>query len=241
MVGLYHSRSSLPSCGGSLINSKWIITAGHCHTSNHPLNKAVLGEHDVRVSTETQLRIERSIVSKIRHPDYNDDTLKNDIALFKMDSPVDTNIYVPVCMPAPGMDYQGKQAWVTGWGTTEEDGHQAEVLQELELEIVSDQVCYDTMTGKLGTYWGQTFANEQICAGGEAGKDGCQGDSGGPFVHDRGSDEWELVGVVSWGLGCARPGLYGVYTEVDHYLIWIAETIGSEEEGGVEVGDISCV
>ena len=50
--------------------------------------QAVLGEHDVRVSTETQLRIERSIVSKVRHPDYNDDTLKNDIALFKMDSPV---------------------------------------------------------------------------------------------------------------------------------------------------------
>ena len=48
----------------------------------------MLGEHDVRVTTETQLRIERTIVSKIRHPNYNDDTLKNDIALFKMNNPV---------------------------------------------------------------------------------------------------------------------------------------------------------
>ena len=77
--------------------------------------------------------------------------------------------------------------------------------------MVNDGVCYDAMTSKLGTYWGyialiiitititiniiittmttmttrQTFADEQICAGGEAGKDACQGDSGGPFVHDK--------------------------------------------------------
>jgi len=241
MVGLYTRTSSLPSCGGSLINSKWLITAGHCHTSSHPLTKAVLGEHDTRVTTETQIRIERGITRKIRHPEYNDDTLKNDIALFLLDEPVDTSVYVPVCMPAPGSDYEGKDAWVTGWGTTTEDGVQAEILQELELTVVNDGVCYDAMTSKLGTYWGKTFANEQICAGGEAGKDGCQGDSGGPFVHDRGEDVWELIGVVSWGLGCARPGVYGIYTEVDHYLSWIATTLTTEEGRSIPIESIGCV
>merc|ERR1712107_553542 len=69
----------------------------------------------------------------------------------------------------------------------------------------------------------------------------CQGDSGGPFVHDRGEDVWELIGVVSWGLGCARPGVYGIYTEVDHYLSWIATTLTSEEGGSIPIESIGCV
>ena len=56
-------------------------------TGNHSF-QAVIGEHSLSVSTETQLRIERSIVSMVRHPDYNDNTLKNDIALFKMNEAV---------------------------------------------------------------------------------------------------------------------------------------------------------
>jgi len=157
-----------------------------------------------------------------------------------MDSPVDTSIYMPACLPPHGEDYVGKMAWVTGWGTTTENGKQATVLQELELKIVDDKTCYDAMTGALGTYWGQTFADEQLCAGGEKGKDGCQGDSGGPFVFDR-NGKFELVGVVSWGLGCARPGVYGIYAELDHYLPWIASTISKEEKREITVDEISCV
>ena len=107
---------------------------------------------------------------KIKHEEYDSNTLKNDIALFKMDSPVNTDIYLPVCMPPHGAHYENKKgcyyyhclfvvvycclAWVTGWGTTSENGDQATVLQELELAIVSDSACYSAMTGALGTYWG---------------------------------------------------------------------------------------
>jgi len=200
----------------------------------------VLGEHDVTVETETMIKIERNIVYKLRHESYNSNTLKNDIALFKMDAAVDTAVYLPVCLPPAGADFVGKTAWVTGWGTTKENGDQATILQELELKVVDDQTCYDAMTGALGTFWGQTFPDEQVCAGGESGKDGCQGDSGGPFVHDR-DEVFELIGVVSWGLGCARPGVYGIYTEVDHYLPWIASSIAQNENAEVTVDNISCV
>jgi hypothetical protein len=106
-------------------------------------------------------------VYKLRHESYDSNTLKNDIALFKMDTPVDTQ---HVCL-LMGLIIRGKQvkypwmavqyilifyalAWVTGWGTTSEGGQQASVLQELELGIVDDQTCYDAMTGALRTFRG---------------------------------------------------------------------------------------
>ena len=119
---------------------------------------------------------------------------------------MDTTVYSPVCLPPRSADYTGKTGWVLGWGRLSEGGQLATVLQELELLIVDDATCAAKMSY-------MTSAAEQLCAGGEAGKDGCQGDSGGPFVHDNGG-QFELAGLTSWGFGCARPGKYGVYTEI---------------------------
>ena len=148
----------------------------------------------------------------IRHPAYNAWSLVNDIALFRLEEPVDTQVYNPVCLPPRSQDYTGKTGWVLGWGKTQESGQQATVLQELELRVVDDATCYNKMNG-------QTSGAEQLCAGGEEGKDGCQGDSGGPFVHLSGG-QFELAGLTSWGYGCARPGLYGVYTEISCKLVF---------------------
>ena len=85
----------------------------------------------------------------------------------KLATPVNTSVYVPTCLPAPDTDYTGSDVWVLGWGRTQEGGAVSDTLQELEMAVVEDEVCYEAMSG-------DTFPGEQLCAGGERGKDGCQ-------------------------------------------------------------------
>lgn len=58
-----------------------------------------------------------------------------------------------------------------------------------------------------------------MCAG-KGKSDSCQGDSGGPLLVPNG-DKYEIVGIVSWGVGCGRAGYPGVYTRVVKYLPWL--------------------
>ena len=149
---------------------------------------------------------ERGISERIRHPEYNDWTFRNDLALLRLATPVNTSVYVPSCLPAPDTDHTGSDVWVLGWGRTQEGGEVSDTLQELQMTVVGDEECHRAMSG-------DTFPGEQLCAGGERGRDGCQGDSGGPLMgHNTDRDTWDLAGVTSWGIGCAREGLYGVYT-----------------------------
>jgi secreted trypsin-like serine protease len=100
-----------------------------------------------------------------------------------------------------------------GWGQI------SEVLLRLQTKLryttvptVPDGVCAAEYK-KAGV---QLVADEQICAGGH-GADTCQGDSGGPMVRQNSRGGWVQVGIVSWGLGCARADYPGVYTQVSRF------------------------
>jgi len=112
---------------------------------------------------------------------------------------------------------------VTGWGTLSEGGFGLpNVLHKVTVPVVSDEDCNESYSGN-----GYSVADSMICAGlPDGGKDSCQGDSGGPFIAGEPGSE-ELIGIVSWGIGCARKGYPGVYTEVSYFVDWIMETMAS--------------
>ncbi|XP_037870031.2 uncharacterized protein LOC119629151 [Bombyx mori] len=223
-------KESVYACGGTLIDGLHIMTAAHCIKSYKSFELRVrLGEWDVNRDVEFYPYIERDVLSVHIHPLYYAGTLDNDLAILKLDHPVEWTNYPhisPACLPDKYTDYSGQRCWTTGWGKDAfgSNGKYQNTLKEVDVPILSHGQCQQQLRQtRLGYNYelGQGF----ICAGGEEGKDACKGDGGGPLVCERGGT-WQLVGVVSWGIGCGQVGVPGVYVKVSHYLDWISQITG---------------
>ncbi|XP_045449369.1 trypsin-1-like [Melitaea cinxia] len=220
-------------CGGSIINDLYILTAAHC-TSGFRKEKMTVRflEHDRSIVNDTPI-IDRKVSAIIRHERYNPSTYDSDIALLKLKKRVDLSTVLksarvdkeddenkdvgirPVCLPEAGNTYSNYTGLVAGWGTTEEGGSVSNTLQEVRVPIISNEEC------RMSAYKDRITEN-MLCAGlEEGGRDACQGDSGGPLHVINATEKYEIVGVVSWGEGCARPNRPGVYTRVNRFLTWI--------------------
>ena len=99
---------------------------------------------------------------------------------------------------------------VVGWGATRENGRQQRYLRFASVPSVPDGTC-------AAVY--RFVASDMMCAGNlrTGGVDTCEGDSGGPMLRRDAAGRWLQVGIVSWGVGCARPGYPGVYTRVSAF------------------------
>ncbi|XP_060802516.1 uncharacterized protein LOC106134916 isoform X1 [Amyelois transitella] len=223
-------KESVYVCGGTLIDGLHIMTAAHCIKSYKGIELRVrLGEWDVNRDVEFYPYIERDVISVHVHPLYYAGTLDNDLAILKLDHPVEWTKYPhisPACLPDKYTDYAGQRCWTTGWGKDAfgDYGKYQNTLKEVDVPILSHGQCQQQLRQ---TRLGYNYELNQgfLCAGGEEGKDACKGDGGGPLVCERGGT-WQLVGVVSWGIGCGQVGVPGVYVKVAHYLDWISQITG---------------
>ncbi|XP_071450718.1 uncharacterized protein [Hetaerina americana] len=223
-------QESVYVCGGTLIDAYHVLTAAHCVKGYGPQDLRVrLGEWDVNHDVEFYPHEETDVTRLTVHPEFYAGTLYNDLAILRLQRPADfarSPHISPACMPDRYRDYSGARCWTTGWGKDAfgDFGKYQNILKEVEVPIVPQHTCQSQLQQ---TRLGYEFKLHPgfICAGGEEGKDACKGDGGGPMVCEQGGS-WQLVGVVSWGIGCGQYGVPGVYVKVAHYLDWIRQITG---------------
>ncbi|XP_055389299.1 trypsin-1-like [Condylostylus longicornis] len=201
-------------CGGSLIAKNLVLTAAHCTDGSSPSSLSVRIGSSKHASGGILVQVENIH----QHPNFSYSTIDWDFSVLRLSNYSNQNLTIGIAkLPKQNEKVpDGTIVRASGWGNTQNPQESNSNLRAVQLPIVNQDQCNKAYKA----YGGVT--PRMICAGlKEGGKDSCQGDSGGPLVLNN-----TLIGVVSWGYGCAVAGYPGVYARVPAVRDWIRQVSG---------------
>lgn len=199
-------------CGGSLIQTQFVVTAAHCVKNVAPAQLTIVGG----VTQLSEVGLRRNVIKIILPKEYTARTYNKDVAVLKLNKPLDDSAVSTIGLCQTNWK-AGDLVNVYGWGQISEKSlKDSNNLRTVSVPLISHKKCVSLYKNKA------TVTNTMFCAGDLHSKDACSGDSGGPVVYNN-----QLCGIVSWGIGCAQSHYPGVYTNVKMVQSFITKAMNN--------------